>query len=192
MPCGFGRHAGPLGRRGYRVVGIDNSPEQLDDARRRYPGCTFVLTDMRTPPAGPYDAILNLWTSFGFFDTREEDLAALTAWARVLAPGGRLVMEIDTLECFEHRARNGSELLSTQLTRRSDLVGNARYDWSAQELELHWTRPGWSRQCRLHMYSRPQLEAAFHEAGFGDVAFMGDFHGGPVDPEKRTVIVVTK
>ncbi len=192
VPCGFGRHAGPLSRRGYRVVGIDNSPKQLDDARRRYPDCTFVLTDMRTPPAGPYDAILNLWTSFGFFDTREEDLAALAAWADVLVPGGKLVMEIETLEYFEHRVRNGSELISTQLVQRSDLVGHARYDWTTQELNLHWTRPGWSRQCRLHMYTRPQLETAIYEAGFGHVAFAGDFHGRPVDLDSGTVIVVTK
>ncbi|MEU7763988.1 class I SAM-dependent methyltransferase [Nocardia sp. NPDC049190] len=192
VPCGFGRHAGPLSRRGYRVVGIDNSPKQLDDARRRYPDCAFVLTDMRTPPAGPYDAILNLWISFGFFDTRAEDSAALAAWADVLVPGGKLVMELDTLECFEHRVRKGSELISTQLVQRSDLVGNARYDWTTQELNLHWRRPGWSRHGRLHMYSRPQLETAIYEAGFSHVAFSGDFDGRPVDVDSGTVIVATR
>ena len=192
VPCGFGRHTGPLSRRGYRVVGIDNSPKQLDDARRRYPDCTFVLTDMRTPPAGPYDAILNMWTSFGYFDTREEDFAALAAWAAVLAPGGKLIMEIDTLEYFEHNVRNGGESISTQSVQRRDLIGHARYDWSAQELNLHWRRPGWSRQARLHMYSRPQLETAIYEAGFGHVALAGDFDGRPVDLGRGTVIVATK
>ncbi len=147
---------------------------------------------MRTPPAGPYDAILHLWTSFGFFDTREEDLAALAAWADVLAPGGKLVMEIDTLEYFEHRARSGSELISTQLIQRADIVGHARYDWTTQELNLHWERPGWSRRCQLHMYSRPQLETAIYEAGFGHVALAGDFHGSPVGLDSGTVIVATK
>ncbi|MGW1740142.1 class I SAM-dependent methyltransferase [Nocardia sp. NPDC001965] len=192
IPCGFGRHAGPLSRRGYRVVGVDSSPEQLDDARRRYPDCTFVLTDMRTPPAGPYDAILNLWTSFGFFDTREEDFAALSAWADVLVPGGKLVMEIDTLEYFEHRVRKGSEPISTQLTQRSDLIGNARYDWTTQELELHWRRPGWSRRGRLHMYSRQELETAIHAAGFDHAAFTSDFSGNPVEIDSSTVIVATR
>ncbi|WP_280233722.1 class I SAM-dependent methyltransferase [Nocardia cyriacigeorgica] len=192
VPCGFGRHAGPLGRRGYRVVGIDNSPDQLDDARRQYPDSTFVLTDMRTPPAGPYDAILNLWTSFGLLGTREEDSAALAAWAEVLAPGGKLVMDIDTLECFEHRVRKGNESVSSRILRRSDLVGYARYEWTTQELELRWTRPGWSRLGRLTMYSRPQLETALRAAGFGAVTFTGGFDGRPVDLDSRTVIVATK
>ncbi|NUP25810.1 MAG: methyltransferase domain-containing protein [Nocardia sp.] len=192
VPCGFGRHAGPLNRRGYRVDGIDSSPKQLDDARRRYPDCTFVLTDMRTPPAGPYDAILNLWTSFGFFDTREEDHAALSAWADVLAPGGKLVMEIESLEYFEHRVRDAGELISTQLMQRSDLTGHARYDWTTQELEFRWKRPGWSRRARLNMYSRPQLETAIYEAGFGHVTFASDFSGRPVETDSSTVIVATK
>ncbi|MBF6435321.1 class I SAM-dependent methyltransferase [Nocardia cyriacigeorgica] len=192
IPCGFGRHAGPLGRRGYQVVGVDNSPSQLDDARRGYPDCTFVLADMRTPPAGPYDAVLNLWTSFGLLDTRDDDRAALAAWADVLAPGGRLVMDIDVLESFEHRVRSGGEPISHQLIRRHDLLGRARFDWAEQELALHWARPGWSRRCRLRMYSRRQLETALREVGFLDITFAGDLYGGPVDPDRRTVIVATK
>ncbi|BDU06785.1 methyltransferase type 11 [Nocardia cyriacigeorgica] len=192
VPCGFGRHAGPLDQRGYRMVGVDNSPSQLDEARRRYPDCTFVLTDMRTPPAGPYDAVLNLWTSFGFLDTREDDLVALAAWADVLRPGGKLVMDIDSLDGFEHRVRTGDEPISHQLIRRHDLLGSARFDWADQELALHWTRPGWSRRCRLRMYSIRQLETALREVGFLDIAFSGDLCGGPVDLDRRTIIVATK
>ncbi|MBF6345372.1 class I SAM-dependent methyltransferase [Nocardia cyriacigeorgica] len=192
VPCGFGRHAGPLDHRGYRVVGVDNSPSQLDEARRRYPGCTFVLTDMRTPPAGPYDAVLNLWTSFGLLDTREDDLAALAAWADVLRPGGKLVMDIDSLDGFEHRVRTGGEPISHQLIRQRDLLGRARFDWAAQQLALHWTRPGWSRRCRLRMYSIRQLETALRDVGFLDIAFSGDLYGGPVDLDRRTIIVATK
>ncbi len=55
VPCGTGRHAGPLAAAGHRVTGIDTSPVQLATARRRWPAVTYHALDMRTPPPGPYD-----------------------------------------------------------------------------------------------------------------------------------------
>jgi SAM-dependent methyltransferase len=49
---------------------------------------------MRTLPdewSGRFDAVLNLFTSFGFFDDPKDDARVLREFARVLAPGGRLV-----------------------------------------------------------------------------------------------------
>jgi 2-polyprenyl-3-methyl-5-hydroxy-6-metoxy-1,4-benzoquinol methylase len=51
--CGFGRVAGPLSMRGYRVTGIDFSPQQLQLAEQRNPGPTYIEADMRRPPPGP-------------------------------------------------------------------------------------------------------------------------------------------
>jgi ubiquinone/menaquinone biosynthesis C-methylase UbiE len=72
--CGYGRHALELGRRGRRVTGIDLAPAQIEFARRRAEAAgiqpaQFVQGDVRTMQfAEPFDACLNLFTSFGFFD----------------------------------------------------------------------------------------------------------------------------
>lgn len=146
---------------------------------------------MRTPPPGPFDAVLNLWTSFGYLDTAADDLAALTAWRRALVPGGGLAMEFTTLERAEHENRDGNEPVSSKHAEHNGVTEDARYDWTAQIAHVRYTRPGWSRTCRTRMYSHAQLHAALHTAGFAQVTLMGDFHGNPVTPANRTVILAT-
>ena len=63
-------------------------------AEDRGPGPIYVEADMRRPPTGPFDAAINLFSSFGYFDDPREDTAALTAWSRCLRPGGVLLMEL--------------------------------------------------------------------------------------------------
>ena len=77
VACGFGRIAGQLQQRGYEVTGIDLSADQLHLAGQRNPGPTYLQRDMREPPAGPYDAVLNVYSSFGYFADRSDDIAAL-------------------------------------------------------------------------------------------------------------------
>lgn len=189
VACGFGRHAGALTERGCRVVGIDASPEQISRARQLYPQTRFVVADMRQPPPGPYDVVLNLWTSFGLLPTRADDLAALTAWRNVLVPGGTLIMDVATRERAEYLNREGSERISTKRVTRGCVTTEARYDWAEGISYVRYSRDGWSRRCRTRLYSRPELELALREAGFTAVSLWGDFKLGPVGPAKRTVVL---
>ncbi|MFD3662652.1 class I SAM-dependent methyltransferase [Streptomyces sp. NPDC058659] len=188
VPCGFGRHTGPLTARGLHVTGIDASPHQIARARVLHPGADFHQADMRNPPSGEFDVVLNLWTSFGYLNAPEDDLAALTAWAGALKPGGHLVMELTTRERAEHENRHGTEPISTKTVTYNGVTESAWYDWEAKYAHVTYTRPGWSATCRTRMYSRPELEDALHQAGFAVVSFAGDFTGGPVRPENRTVV----
>ncbi len=95
-PCGQGRHAHLLAEAGYTVMGFDYSMPLLRIARQRGTGrrLRYRQGDMRALPAewtGRFDAVLNLFTSFGFFDDVRDDARVITEFARVLAPGGRLV-----------------------------------------------------------------------------------------------------
>jgi SAM-dependent methyltransferase len=95
-PCGQGRHAQLLAEAGYDVTGLDYSMPLLRLARARGTGkrLRYKRGDMRVLPAewgGRFDAVLNLFTSFGFFDDVRDDAKVIGEFARVLAPGGRLV-----------------------------------------------------------------------------------------------------
>jgi SAM-dependent methyltransferase len=95
-PCGQGRHAHLLAEAGFDVDGLDYSDDLLAVARARGEGRTlrYRQGDMRRLPArwsGRFDAVLNLFTSFGFFLDPREDRAVMAEFARVLAPGGKLV-----------------------------------------------------------------------------------------------------
>ncbi|MEO7966919.1 MAG: methyltransferase domain-containing protein [Gemmatimonadaceae bacterium] len=96
VPCGQGRHAHLLAEAGYDVDGLDYSALLLQKAKKRGTGRTLRYTrgDMRRLPArwsGRFDAVLNLFTSFGFFTDPRDDARVVAEFARALKPGGILV-----------------------------------------------------------------------------------------------------
>ena len=96
VPCGQGRHAHLLAEAGFDVDGLDYSPDLIAKARERGEGRTLRYTrgDMRRLPArwtGRFDAVLNLFTSFGFFLDPADDRRVIEQFARVLKPGGVLI-----------------------------------------------------------------------------------------------------
>ena len=98
VPCGFGRHAVALARRGFRVTGVDISSDLLAQAREtaasKGVSVEFRQADMRRMAYRQrFDAVLNLFTSFGYYgDT--EDLQVLKGFHRALRPGGWLVLDV--------------------------------------------------------------------------------------------------
>lgn len=97
--CGNGRHLAALRAAGLPAFGFDLSQDLLASARRR-PGCRdrLVRCDMRTPALGSgWGAVLMLFTAFGYFDD-DGNAACLTAIARLLTPGGFLVLDLPDLD----------------------------------------------------------------------------------------------
>lgn len=95
-PCGQGRHAHLLAEAGFDVTGLDYSTHLLKKARLRGAGprLRYVRGDIRRLPArwtGRFGAVLNLFTSFGFFAEPADDRRVIAEFARVLAPDGILV-----------------------------------------------------------------------------------------------------
>lgn len=96
--CGAGRHAVELARRSYRVVGVDLSRELLGEAQKEARGAgvsvRFIQCDMRTVVApGQFDVVVNFFTSFGYFETDEENLDALAAIRANLRAGGSWLID---------------------------------------------------------------------------------------------------
>ena len=80
--CGSGRHAILFAKRGYAdVTGIDLSPTLLQEAREQATrldlSIRFLERDMRDIPDEAFDLAVNLFTSFGYFDTDEENATVI-------------------------------------------------------------------------------------------------------------------
>ncbi len=98
LACGQGRHAHLLAEAGFNVDGFDLSPHLLAVARKRGIGKRLRYTrgDMRRLPvrwARRFDAVLNLFTSFGFFADARDDAKVIRECARVLKPGGVMIWQ---------------------------------------------------------------------------------------------------
>jgi ubiquinone/menaquinone biosynthesis C-methylase UbiE len=95
-PCGQGRHAHLLAEAGYDIDGVDYSKELLTIAKERGHGehLRFTRADMRALSekwTGRFHAVVNLFTSFGFFTQPADDAKVIREFARVLRPGGVLL-----------------------------------------------------------------------------------------------------
>jgi len=93
--CGAGRHIVHLRQHTPRVVGLDYSQDLLARAKDLLEGQgALVRGDMRALPFGPvFDAVTSFFTSFGYFQTRADNLAVVREVARVLKPRGRFFID---------------------------------------------------------------------------------------------------
>jgi cyclopropane fatty-acyl-phospholipid synthase-like methyltransferase len=158
VPCGTGRIALALAAMGVHVTGVDACGAFLADARREGAGASpapeWHLRDMRDLPwEGRFDAVLNHWTSIGFFDEAGERAFA-AALHRVLKPGGALLVETTTLEtiCARYKDRYWSVCAGMPVLeeRTMDwLTGRMRTDWTF----LRDDRVSSRRTSDLKMYS---------------------------------------
>ncbi|MFT2009754.1 SAM-dependent methyltransferase [Pontibacter sp. 13R65] len=105
LACGKGRHALYLNQKGYDVTGIDLSGQSIAYAKQfENDKLHFSRHDMRVvyKPAF-FEFVLNLFTSFGYFDNETENVVALLAAADSLKQGGKLVIDfMNTEKTIEH------------------------------------------------------------------------------------------
>ena len=88
LACGKGRHSKTLNELGYDVLGVDLSENSINEAKRlSNDTLSFRVHDMREVLVGTkFDAIFNLFTSFGYFDSNKENERMCASIAQMLLP----------------------------------------------------------------------------------------------------------
>ncbi len=195
VPCGHGPLALELAARGLHVTGVDLTESFLEEARtearRRGLAVALERRDMRDLPwPGRFDLVLNWWSSLGFFDEAGER-SLFEAWARVLKPAGRLVIEtlvLETLGPQPDATRRSSQVAGLTLEEER------RIDWIAGRVQTTWTarREGVVSSTRvsdLRLYSCAQLVAGLRAAGFKTFEASADLEGRPFGLGRRLLLV---
>ena len=171
VPCGQGRHAHLLAEAGFDVTGLDYSKHLLDIAKQRGTAANlrYVQGDMRALPAkwtGRFAAVLNLFTSFGFFLDPADDVRVVREFARVLEPNGVLV--------WHGGSRDGvmAKFLSRDWWKSEDgtMVAHERtFDPLSGILTIrsHWSgkRTSGEREHRIRLYTASRLAEICQAAG---------------------------
>lgn len=105
IACGRGRHAIYLNKKGYAVTGIDLSEQNIKYAQQfEQKNLHFYVHDMRKLfYINYFDIALNLFTSFGYFDTEKDHINALKAFRKGLKADGTFILDyFNTRKIIEH------------------------------------------------------------------------------------------
>ncbi|MEW6046596.1 MAG: class I SAM-dependent methyltransferase [Bacillota bacterium] len=194
--CGPGRHSLELARRGFRVTGADRTAAFLAEARRRADAeglpLELVQSDMRHfRRPGAFDLVINMFTSFGFFEDPVDDLQVARNMWESLRPGGKAVLEM-----------MGKEVLARVFVERSWLPlsdGSIFFQERRVARDWSWIENRWMilKDATLHefqfghrLYSAAELRQVLSQAGFSSVQAYGSLDGTPYDHQARRLVMV--
>ena len=194
IPCGHGRIAQRLAAVGCEVVGVDNNPSFLEVAKRAGGATDYILADMRQfAPNAEFDAVVNWFTSFGYFDDAT-DKAILAIWRRVLKPGGKLIIDHQNRQRLIAliAAAGGHAVV---LTQRGDdlLIDRTNFDVTTgrTNTERISVRDGRVRRYpfSVRTFAFTELRDWLLEAGFAEVVGYGA-EGEPFTLSSRRMVIV--
>ncbi len=101
LACGKGRHTRILAELGFQVTGADLSANSIKEAQQTMVnGTQFIVHDMRYPiPNRSFQCVFNLFTSFGYFDSLEDNRSVISSVREMLEPHGHFVIDFMN-SCF--------------------------------------------------------------------------------------------
>ena len=177
LACGMGRHMQELRSDGYHAVGCDLSYTLLRTGMLEYGAMAVARADMRHLPFcdSVFSALVNFFTSFGYFSTEEENEQVVSEMARVLKPGAPFLFdylnvhrELDQLVQREQRDTPMGLVRIERWFDKSDRSFNKRITIGEKRyLE------------RVRGYDLAEISAMFATNELTIRAAFGDFDGSP-------------
>ena len=196
--CGPGRHAIPFAATGIAVTGVDASESLLAQGRQRAAAedvaVEWVHDDMRAfSRPGHFELVLSMWTSFGYFDDRDDDRRVLSRCFENLAPGGVLVLDTVSTELI---VRDVEPVHLTEYDDGRILVERPLVTDRMTRYENEWLLIEGDRVHRAtwhhNLYSAGEFQRLLAEAGFVDVALHGGLDGSPYDLEAERLVLIAR
>jgi SAM-dependent methyltransferase len=193
LACGNGRHLVHLRACGAAAVGLDYSHFLLSEATRILGSPRdLVRADMRAIPFDEaFDAVVNFFTSFGYFTDRQENLCAVKNVAGALKPAGRFFIDYIS---SAHAERN-----LVPLSRRvagGIAIEEARWiDYTSRRINkctivTSEAQPDQRFAESVQLYSRDEFVQLLGEGGLRVTDLYGDYSGAPWDETQPRMIAV--
>ncbi len=197
--CGLGRISVELAALGLDVTGVDIIQSELDAARESAEAegvpLTLINHDLRSFQAREqFDCAINLYTSFGYCATIEEDMKILKNIADSVKTGGTFIIECTSRETAIMYFTAGEEFerAGYKVVTHFEVVGaweGLRSQWTLYPLE--------SKQAIDHTFIQRLYPATFLrdkliDFGYSKVNIYGDFDKSPYNEHARTMLIIGK
>jgi SAM-dependent methyltransferase len=192
LACGAGRHSKPLCERWW-TVGLDLSASLLRVARREAPDAPYVRADMRELPFADesFDLVVNLFTSFGYFEDDREHARVLACVRTAMKPRGTLVIDFlnatqvrRNLVPYDERVENGITIEQSRTITPDDRF---------VEKTIRLRELGREYVERVRLFSAGDLERMLVGAGFDVVHRFGDYAGAHwSENSPRTILFASR
>ena len=191
--CGGGRHSAALVEMGFvEVYGADLSPQLLDEARIRN-GLSnhLVRADMRRVPLSAcFDAVLSLFTSFGYFLEDAENESVIREMSRLLVPGGQLLID------HMNRSKVGGSVGSDEQKRGEMIVRQERrFEGNRIIKDITVTENGNEPihiEENVRVYTGEEMTAMLASAGLKKVELYGSVKGETFTTDSGRMIAVAR
>ena len=197
--CGLGRISVELAALGLDVTGVDIIQSELDAARESAEAegvpLTLINHDLRSFQAREqFDCAINLYTSFGYCATIEEDMKILKNIADSVKTDGTFIMECTSRETAIMYFTAGEEFerAGYKVVTHFEVVGaweGLRSQWTLYPLD--------SKQAIDHTFIQRLYPATFLrdkliDFGYSKVNIYGDFDKSPYNEHARTMLIIGK
>ena len=174
LACGKGRHSIYLNQLGFDVLGADLSENSIVEASKNSNETLhFKVHDMREPFEEKFDAIFNLFTSFGYFESDEDNLTTLRAIKESLSEYGFAVIDfmnvanvIETLVPEEVKTVDGIDFKIKRYVEDGNIF--KEIDFEDQGRKYHFTE-------KVKALTLKDFEELMAEAGIFLLDIFGDY-----------------
>lgn len=174
LACGKGRHSIYLNKLGYNVTGVDLSENSIAIAKESSnETLQFKTHDMREPMNETYDAVFNLFTSFGYFDTHEDNIKTLKAIKESINEYGFGVIDffnadfiIENLVAEETKEIDGITFHIKRAVENKKIIKEIRFEDKGES--FFFTE-------KVSAFTLADFEAMMEEAGIYLLEIFGDY-----------------
>jgi SAM-dependent methyltransferase len=198
LACGFGRHSVVLAQKGFHVTGYDLSEGFLNKARELADSLKVEIDlkqgDMREIPfENRFDAVINMFTAFGFFENEHEDLKVLKGVHRALKPGGQFMIDVINREV----AAQSDTPRRWIRENHAYLLEERFFDFFRSRLEMTnflVLQGGEVKQANfsIRLYTLTEMLELFNAAGLVLIDVYGDFSGAFYNASSPRMILVAQ
>ncbi len=192
LPCGKGRHSIYLNSLGYKVTGADLSQNSIKAAKiHENSTLDFKLKDMRKPFELKYDAVFNLFTSFGYFENDIDDILVLENIKKGLNKNGLLIL--DFLNVVTVKNNLVKKEVKTVDNIKFNIQREIKNGFILKHISFNDKGIKHAFLERVKYIDLKKFETYFSEAGLRIHHVFGDYHLSKFNPNtsKRLIFVVS-